>query len=123
MDPLAAFVLAILLVALLTAKTGLSPFLSLVVASLVYGLLSGMGPELVGHVTAGLARIFSALAIIVFSGSVIAEHLRRSGGADRVVSDLLALVGRRRGSLASGLSGYIVALPAMCSITSYMILE
>ena len=123
MDPLAAFVLAILLVALLMAKTGLSPFLSLVVASLVYGLLSGMGPELVGHVTAGLARIFSALAIIVFSGSVIAEHLRRSGGADRVVSDLLALVGRRRGSLASGLSGYIVALPAMCSITSYMILE
>lgn len=122
MDPLAAFLLAILLVGILTVKAGLSPFLSLVVASLVYGLLSGMGPELIGHVAMGLGRIFSALAVIVFSGSVIAEHLRRSGGAERVVSDLLALVGRR-GSLASGLSGYLVTLPAMCPLTSYLILE
>ena len=122
MDLLAAFLLAILLVAILTVKMGLSPFLSLVVASLVYGLLSGMGPELIGHVATGLGRIFSALAVIVFSGSVIAEHLRRSGGADRVVSDLLTLVGRR-GALASGLSGYLVTLPAMCSLTSYLILE
>jgi H+/gluconate symporter-like permease len=85
MDLLAAFLLAILLVGIMTVKMGLSPFLSLVVASLVYGLLSGMGPELIGHVATGLGRIFSALAVIVFSGSVIAEHLRRSGGADRVV--------------------------------------
>lgn len=122
MDLLAAFLLAILLVGILTVKMGLSPFLSLVVASLVYGLLSGMGPELIGSVATGLGRIFSALAVIVFSGSVIAEHLRRSGGADRVVSDLLTLVGRR-GALASGLSGYLVTLPAMCSLTSYLILE
>lgn len=123
MDLLPAFLLAILLVGLLTVKMGLSPFLSLVVSALVYGLLSGMGPELIGHMTAGLARIFSALAIIVFSGSVIAEHLRRSRGVERIVSDLLALVGMKRGLLASGLSGYLVTLPAMCSLTTYLILE
>jgi GntP family gluconate:H+ symporter len=123
MDPLLAFLLAILLVSLLTVKIGLSPFLSLVVSALAYGLLTGMGPELIGHVTTGLARIFSALAIIVFSGSVIAEHLRRSRAVDRIVADLLWLVGRKKGMLASGLSGYLVTLPVMCCITSYLILE
>lgn len=123
MDPLLAFLLAILLVSLLIVKIGLSPFLSLVVSALAYGLLTGMGPELIGHVTTGLARIFSALAIIVFSGSVIAEHLRRSRAADRIVADLLWLVGRKKGMLASGLSAYLITLPVMCCITSYLILE
>ncbi len=123
MDPLPAFIVAIFLVSLLTVKLGLSPFLSLVVSALVYGVLSGMGPELIGYVTDGLARIFSALALIVFSGSVIAEHLRRSRALERVVADLLRLVGRRRGLFASGLSGYLVTIPAMCCMTSYLILE
>jgi len=123
MDPLPAFLFAILLASLLTVKIGLSPFLSLVVSALAYGVLTGMGPELIGYVTAGLARIFSALAIIVFSGSVIAEHLRRSRAVDRIVADLLGLVGQRKGMLASGLSGYLVTPPMMCSMTSYLILE
>ncbi len=123
MDPLMAFLVAIILVALLTAKFGLSPFLSLVVSALAYGVLTGMGPELIGSVSGGLARIFSALAIIVFSGAVIAEQLRRSRGVERVVADLLGLLGRGRGLLASGLSGYLLALPTMCSITSYLVLE
>lgn len=123
MDLLLAFFLAILLVALLTVKLGLSPFLSLVVSALAYGILVGMGPDLIGYITSGLARIFSALAIIVFSGSVIAEHLRQSRAVDRIVADLLGVVGQRNGMLASGLSGYMITLPVMCSMTSYLILE
>ena len=61
MDPLPAFLLAILLASFLSVKIGLSPFLSLIVSAFAYGVLSGMGPELVGYVSEGLARIFSAL--------------------------------------------------------------
>lgn len=118
-----AFLVAIFLVALLTTKGRLSPFLSLVVSALAYGVMTGMGPELMGAISEGLARVFSALAIIVLSGSVIAEHLRRSGGVERIVADILAAVGGGRGRLAAGLSGYLVALPVMCTMTSYLILE
>jgi GntP family gluconate:H+ symporter len=123
MDPILAFMVAVILVSLLTVKFSISPFLSLLVSALVYGLLAGMGPELLDTISTGLARIFSALAVIVFSGSVIAEYLRQSRSVDRIVADLLGLVGQNRGILASGLSGYLVTLPAMCSITSYLILE
>ncbi len=123
MDPLIAFLIAISLVSLMTVKAGLSPFISLVVSALAFGVMTGMGPELLGFVSEGLARIFSALAIVVFSGSVIAEHLRRSRGVERIVADLLWIVGKRRGLFASGLSGYLLALPAMCCLTAYLILE
>ena len=123
MEPVIAFALAILLVSLMTVELSLSPFISLLVSALVFGVLTGMGPELLGFISEGLARIFSALAIIVFSGSVIAEQLRRSRGVERIVADLLGIVGRKRGLFVSGVSGYLLALPAMCCLTAYLILE
>jgi GntP family gluconate:H+ symporter len=119
MDQILAFFIATVLVSLIIPRLG--PFLSLVASGIVYGLLSGMGPELIGLITAGLGRIFSTLAIVVFSGAVIAEYLRKTGAIDRIVSDLLKI--SKRGQLVSGLAGYLVSLPVMCSVTAYMILE
>ena len=114
-----AFFIATALVSLIIPRLG--PFLSLVAAAMVYGLLSGMGPDLMGFVTTGLGRIFSTLAIVVFSGAVLAEYLRMTGAIDRIVSDLLKI--SQRGLLISGLAGYLVSLPVMCSVTAYMILD
>jgi GntP family gluconate:H+ symporter len=119
MDLLPAFLAAIILASLLIPRLG--PFLSLVISALVYGLLAGMSADLIEYIATGLGRIFSSLAIVVFSGAVLAEYLRRTGAIDRIVSDLLAI--SRRSLLVAGLAGYIVSLPVMCSITAYMILE
>jgi len=123
MDSILSFILAISLISLLTIKVKLQPFLSLVISALIYGLLTGRGSELIGDLTTGMSRIFAALAIIVFSGSIIAEYLRETNAVNRLISDLLKLTGKNRSLLASGLLGYLVALPAMCCITSYLILE
>lgn len=119
MDQILAFFIATAIVSLIIPRLG--PFLSLVAAALVYGILSGMGPDLIGLVTAGLGRIFSTLAIVVFSGAVLAEYLRMTGAIDRIVSDLEKI--SKRALLISGLAGYLVSLPVMCSVTAYMILE
>lgn len=119
MDQIPAFFIAIAVVSLIIPRLG--PFLSLVLSSIIYGVLSGMGPELMTFVTTGLSRIFSSLAIVVFSGAVIAEYLRMTGAIDRIVFDLLKISGRSL--LVSGVAGYLVSLPVMCSVTAYMILE
>lgn len=119
MDPLYAFIVAIILVSLIVPRFG--PFLSLVVSAIVFGVLAGMSLELLGYVATGLGRIFASLAIVVFSGAVLAEYLRKTGAIDRIVADLLGLT--RRGLLVSGAAGYLISLPVMCSITAYMILE
>jgi len=119
MDSLLVFLGTIVFVSFIIPRLG--PFLSLVITAILYGLFTGMGTELMGYVVAGLGRIFSSLVIVVFAGAVIAEYLRKTGAIDRIVADLLLVT--RKGLLVSGLAGYLISLPVMCSITAYMILE
>ncbi len=119
MDPLPAFLAAVILVSLLVPKLG--PFLSLVVSAMLYGLLVGMGSDTMSYIAEGLGRIFSSLAVVVFAGAVLAEYLRKTGAIDRIVADLLRL--SQNGLLVSGIAGYLISLPVMCSITAYVILE
>ena len=81
-----AFFAAMILVSLIIPKMG--PFLSLVVAAILFGILAGMGQELLGYMTTGLGRIFSSLAIVVFGGALLAEYLRRTGAIERIIADL-----------------------------------
>jgi len=101
--------------------TRLGPFLSLVLASIAFGLLTGMGAQMLEYISAGLSRIFSSLALVVFCGALMAEYLRRTEGLNRIVFDLRRLAEKTQ--IVSGAAGYLISLPAMCSITAYMILE
>jgi GntP family gluconate:H+ symporter len=119
MDPFLAFLAAVIFVSLIIPRLG--PFLSLVISAIAFGLLVGMGEEVLGYVSTGLSRIFSSLAIVVFSGALLAEYLRRTESLERIVADLGRLADK---SLAiSGAAGYLISLPVMCSITAYMILQ
>lgn len=119
MDPFLAFLIAAIFVSMIIPRLG--PFLSLVFSSILFGLLVGMGGELLGYVSTGLSRVFSSLAIVVLSGALLAEFLRSTQSLDRIVADMSRLSHR---SLAiSGAAGYLISLPVMCSITAYMILQ
>ena len=119
MDPFLAFLAAVIFVSLIIPRIG--PFLSLIIASIVFGLLVGMNGELQGYITTGLSRIFSSLAIVVFSGALLAEYLRSTQSLERIVADLGRLAGKSL--LVGGAAGYLISLPVMCSITAYMILQ
>jgi GntP family gluconate:H+ symporter len=119
MDPFLAFLASVIFVSLIIPRIG--PFLSLIISSIVFGLLVGMDVELLGYISTGLSRIFSSLAIVVFSGALLAEYLRSTQSLERIVADLGRLADK---SLAiGGAAGYLISLPVMCSITAYMILQ
>jgi GntP family gluconate:H+ symporter len=119
MDPFLAFLAAVIFVSLIIPRLG--PFLSLVISAIAFGLLVGMGEEVLGYVSTGLSRIFSSLAIVVFSGALLAEYLRRTESLERIVADLGRLADKSL--LVGGAAGYLISLPVMCSITAYMILQ
>jgi len=123
MNSIFAFMIIIVLVGLLVVRLRLGPFLSLLISAIIYGLMMGMSSDLMGYIMMGLGNIFSTLAIIIFCGAVIAEFLRSDGVIDRIIADLILLTGMKKGLLASGLSGYLVSVPVMCCITTYLILE
>ena len=119
METTLAFLAVVVFASLVITRLG--PFLSLVLASIAFGLLTGMGVQMLEYISAGLSRIFSSLALVVFCGALLAEYLRRTEGLERIVFDLRKLTTKIH--IVSGAAGYLISLPAMCSITAYMILE
>jgi len=98
METILAFLAVVISASLVITRLG--PFLSLILASIAFGLLSGMGGEMLEYISSGLSRIFSSLALVVFCGALMAEYLRRTEGMDRIVFDLRRLTGKYRWSPA-----------------------
>lgn len=121
MHTLAAFAISLAFITIIGIRYRIMPFISLIAASLLYGLLAGMEPEtVVDAIVRGLGSVFSLLAVVIFCGSVIAQVLRQGGYLDRIVADIQRI--SRRPLQASAVSGYLLSVPLMCSITSFVIL-
>jgi gluconate:H+ symporter, GntP family len=121
MHTLVAFAISLALISILGIRYRIMPFISLIGASILYGLLAGMAPEaVVGAISRGLGGVFSLLGIVIFSGAVIAQVLKQGSHLDRIVSDIRGII--RQPLYASGSAGYLLSIPLMCSITSFIIL-
>ncbi|HOI14268.1 MAG TPA: hypothetical protein PLG75_10430 [Methanoculleus sp.] len=121
METLIAFAVALAAITVASLRYRLPPFLTLVGTSVLFGFLSGMPAEaVVAAITGGAGRIFSILGIVIFCGVGIAQVLRESGRVEEIVADIRGLV--RRPLATAGTAGYLLAVPLMCGITSFIIL-
>ncbi len=121
MDPLVVFLLILILITIFTAKFHVPPFLTLTGAALLFGFLTGMGDMTVSVITKGMGQVFALLGIPIFSGAVIAMVLRNTGGIERIISDVKRVV--RLPLLSSGIGGYLLSLPLMCCLTSFIVIS
>ncbi len=121
MDTLIPFAVALVVITVASLRYHLPPFLTLVGTSVLFGLLAGMPAEtLMPAITGGAGRIFSILGIVIFCGIGIAQVLRESGRIADIVADIRGLVRRPLGT--AGAAGYLLSVPLMCGITSFVIL-
>ncbi|RPJ53573.1 MAG: GntP family permease, partial [Methanobacteriota archaeon] len=121
MHVLLAFAIALVLISLLGIKFRLMPFITLIGAAFLYGILAGMDPSaIVVAVSTGTGTVFTLLGIVIFCGAVIAEVLRQGAYLSTIVQDIRRIAGRP--VYASGAAGYLLSVPLMCSITSFVVL-
>jgi len=121
-SPLFAFVVVLLLIAVLTVKFRLNPFLTLFSSAVIYGLIAGVPPDLVVSTAAqGAGGIFALLGPVVFAGSVIAGAIELGGYRERIFQDLSVLFSRS--SFAGGVAGFLLAIPFMCCITAFIVIS
>lgn len=103
---------SILLIIFLTTKLSLHPFLALLVASLFFGLCSGMEPEqVILTINEGFGDTIGKIGIIIIAGIIIGAFLEHSGGAYALANQVLKFIGRKRVHTAMGVIGYIVSIP------------
>ncbi|ABD39945.1 predicted D-glycerate permease [Methanospirillum hungatei JF-1] len=106
---------------ILTVRFRISPFITLISAAFIYGILDGNDPVVLYlGIVSGAAKIFQVLAIMVFCGVCIAHMLRRSGYIDTIVDDISRFM--KSPENTAGIGGWILSLPLMCCNTAFVLI-
>jgi GntP family gluconate:H+ symporter len=108
--------ISIAFIILTTSKLKWHPFLSLLVAAIGYGALSGTMSleEVVKSVNSGFGNTVGFIGIVILAGSIIGTFLEKSGGAYTLAGGTLKIVGKKNVPLALSIIGYIVSIPVFC---------
>lgn len=120
------FIISIVLMILMISKFKIHPFLSIMVISLLLGIIGGIplndatGPD--GELTQGLASVigegfsstFTSIGIVIIFGALIGTYLEATGGALKLADMVVSLVGPKYPELAIMLMGWVVSIPVFC---------
>jgi Gnt-I system high-affinity gluconate transporter len=103
--------LAIAIQIILTIKK-VSPFLSLLIVSVVAGLLLGLHPEaLVKSIEKGVGSTLGGLVLIICLGAILGKILEISGAAEKICSTLINSVGPKYIQWGVLLTGFLIGIP------------
>lgn len=106
---------AILLIIFGVNKFNQHPFLMLIAASLLVGVLVGLElVQIISLVTAGFGAILQGIGLIVVLGSIIGILIERSGALTVIALHIVKLFGEKRLVSAIGVLGALVSIPVFC---------
>ncbi len=109
------FVLTIILLIVLISKCHLHAFLTLLLMSLFLGIAGGLDPvEVAGLVSSGVGGTMTSIGIVIVCGVVIGEILEVTGGAQKIADAILKVVGIKRATYATSITGAFVSIPVFC---------
>lgn len=93
------------------------PFVTLLIASMLLGLLAGMEAlDVVTSVTKGLGGTLGTIAIVIGLGTMLGKMMAESGGAERIATTLIDKFGEKRVHWAMVLVGFLVGIPVFFEV-------
>lgn len=108
-------ILSVLFIIFSTTKWKLHPFVSLLLAALAFGLLSGMPLKSINEsIVDGFGTTIGYIGIVIVAGTIIGTFLQKSGGAFTMANTILKVTGKKNVPLAMGIIGYVVSVPVFC---------
>jgi Gnt-I system high-affinity gluconate transporter len=109
--PLIILLFAIALQVFLTAKK-VSPFLSLLIVSILCGLFMGMEPSAVlASIEKGVGSTLGGLALIICLGAVLGKILEITGAIEQISTTLIKHFGEKNIQWAVLVTGFLVGVP------------
>jgi GntP family gluconate:H+ symporter len=119
------FIIAIVAMIYMISKLKIHAFLSLMIVSLVFGLLAGIpliditvdGKATQGIATvigAGFSGTFTSIGIVIILGALVGNLLEATGAAIKLADTVVRIVGQKRPVLAIQIMGWIVSIPVFC---------
>ena len=107
--------IAVLLILILYFR--IQAFISLLIASIVVGIIAGMQPAtIITTMQEGMASTLGFVATVVGLGSMFGAILEHSGGAEALAKYLLNKFGEKNASWALMLTGFFIAIPVFFDV-------
>ncbi len=120
---LLAVLIGVSVLLILILKLKLHAFVSLLIASIVVGIVAGMEPlKIMDTVKEGMANTLGFVATVVGLGAMFGAILEKSGGANVIASFLVKKFGVKRAPAAMTLAGFIVAIPVFFEVAFILLL-
>lgn len=117
MSIFAAVLFGIVLLLTLILKFRIQAFLSLLLVSIIVGLLAGLNTEqVIQTVIDGMGGTLGYVATVIGLGVIFGSILEHSGGANRIAYFLLEKFGIEKAPTAMAISGFIVAIPVFFEV-------
>lgn len=114
---LGAVIIGVVVLLVLILRFQIQAFISLLIASIAVGVLSGMEPLIIiKTMQDGMANTLGFVAMVVGLGAIFGAILEHSGGAEALATYLLEKFGERRSSWALMLTGFVVAIPVFFDV-------
>ncbi|MDR1587658.1 MAG: GntP family permease [Treponema sp.] len=115
MYPVILLILSVVLLLILISKVRLHAFLALLLVSLLLGIFAGLPlTEVANQVAAGFGGTMQNIGIVIICGVIIGQILEATGGAQKIAASILKLVGIKRATLATAITGGVVSIPTFC---------
>ena len=103
---------AIALVIISSARFRINPFLSLMLAALLAGLVAGIPPqEIIPIMTKGFGDMAGAIGLIITLGTLIGVILEESGAAQSIAQVFLRWLGTKHVIFSMSMIGALVGIP------------
>jgi Gnt-I system low-affinity gluconate transporter len=110
-------VTGVTLLLLMVLKFRLSAFVSLLITSIVVGVMAGMPLDKISQsIQDGMGSTLGFVATVVGLGAIFGQMLESSGGARSLANYLLKKFGQKNASWALMISGFVVGIPIFLDV-------
>lgn len=107
--------IGIILLVIMILKTKIHVFLALIIASIIVGLVGGLGPDAtISAITTGFGGTLGSIGIIIGLGVMMGKMLELSGAAEKMATTFLRLFGKGKEEWALSITGFLVSIPIFC---------
>ena len=110
-------IIGVSMLLLMVLKFKLSAFISLLITSMLVGILAGMPlSQITSSIQEGMGSTLGFIATVVGLGAIFGQLLESTGGAKSLAHNLLKKFGPNKATWALSLSGFIIGIPVFLDV-------
>lgn len=110
-----ALLLGLIFVLYLILRTKVQTFPALLISAILIGLFAGMPTsEVMTSISSGFGGTLSSIGIVIALGVMMGKILEMTGGAKKMATFILKIVGIKRTEVVLLLSGCLISIPVFC---------